>query len=320
MSSGIENASIKLQRVVGYKGRQNDVLYCHPLERSQRPTVVVYFGGDIQDLAENMQASIEKSNKKFSSTEKQNQRFVEWNLNRTAFYLSSCFPTSHIVVIRPTRIELETFSCFDNFVPSNNCGVPEYTPTHNALHHLERLLGCISDRITIDQVAGEDSTTLEDGEIVDSPQWSSRHVDLNENGIVLIGFSKGCVVLNQFIYEFHYLKTLTPEDDISNKFVSRITDMYWLDGGHAGDKNTWITSRCLLETLARLDIKIHVHVSPYQVQDSRRPWIGNEERIFCGLLKAAGGNVVETIHFEDETPTLETHFRILSVFRTPSSC
>lgn len=46
--SGTENASIKLKGVAGYKGRQNDVLYCHPLEKTQRPSVVVYFGGDIQ--------------------------------------------------------------------------------------------------------------------------------------------------------------------------------------------------------------------------------------------------------------------------------
>lgn len=28
--------------------------------------------------------------------------------------------------------------------------------------------------------------------------------------------------------------------------------MYWLDGGHGGQKNTWITSRSLLETLTRM--------------------------------------------------------------------
>lgn len=77
-------------------------------------------------------------------------------------------------------------------------------------------------------------------------------MDLDKYNLTLVGFSKGCVVLNQFLYEFHYLKTLTPDDDILGHFVARITDMYWLDGGHPGDKNTWITSTCLLETLARL--------------------------------------------------------------------
>lgn len=36
------------------------------------------------------------------------------------------------------------------------------------------------------------------------------------------------------------------------RLLSRIKDMYWLDGGHGGQKNTWITSRSLLETLTRM--------------------------------------------------------------------
>ncbi|CAH2228314.1 jg7698, partial [Pararge aegeria aegeria] len=71
-------------------------------------------------------------------------------------------------------------------------------------------------------------------------------------------------------------------------FMSRVADMYWLDGGHAGGKNTWITSRSLLETLTRLEVNMFVHVSPYQVQDEGRPWIGREEKAFTGLLNKLG--------------------------------
>lgn len=70
--------------------------------------------------------------------------------------------------------------------------------------------------------------------------------------LTLIGFSKGCVVLNQFLHEFHYYKSFTPEDSNEMKFISKIKDMYWLDGGHSGGKNTWITSTKILETLAKL--------------------------------------------------------------------
>lgn len=44
-------------------------------------------------------------------------------------------------------MEYKTFSCFDNFVPCVNCGAPEHTPTHNALHHLKSLLQNISEKI-----------------------------------------------------------------------------------------------------------------------------------------------------------------------------
>lgn len=68
--------------------------------------------------------------------------------------------------VRPCRIELRTFSCFDNFVPSNNCGVPEHTPTHYALHHLEQLLKCISDRVRTKKQKNAEESVLEDGEIL----------------------------------------------------------------------------------------------------------------------------------------------------------
>lgn len=44
-------------------------------------------------------------------------------------------------------MEFKTFSCYDNFVPCNNCGAPEHTPTHHTLQHLERLLQCASARL-----------------------------------------------------------------------------------------------------------------------------------------------------------------------------
>ncbi|EEB11632.1 conserved hypothetical protein [Pediculus humanus corporis] len=316
MREGGDNMALKLKGVVGYKGRQNDVIYCHPLEKTERTAAVIYFGGDIQDFRENMQSTVEKSNKK-GTVDEDNKNCLKWNLDHVATLLGSSFPTSHIIVVRPARMEFRMFSCFDNFVPSNNCGVPEHTPTHYALHHLEELLKCISDRVRTKKRPVDDSA-LEDGEIMGSPEqgeWWSQDLDLDMCNLTLIGFSKGCVVLNQFIYEFHYLKTLTPDNEILGRFVDRITDMYWLDGGHPGHKNTWITSRCLLETLSRLGIKIHVHVTPYQVRDERRAWIGNEQKMFSELLRAAGAEIEESIHFENETPTLQNHFQVLTAFR-----
>lgn len=34
-------------------------------------------------------------------------------------------------------MEYITFSCFDNFVRGNNAGVPDHTPMHYSLQHLE---------------------------------------------------------------------------------------------------------------------------------------------------------------------------------------
>lgn len=111
------------------------------------------------------------------------------------------------------------------------------------------------------------------------------------------------------------MKTLTPDDSSMMRLVSRIKDIYWLDGGHGGSKNVWITSRSLLETLTRLNINIHVHVTAYQVLDERRPWIKKEEKNFTELLKKLGANITRCLHFENKVADLFSHFEVLRGFR-----
>lgn len=113
------------------------------------------------------------------------------------------------------------------------------------------------------------------------------------------------------------MKTLTPDDCSMMKLVSRIKHMYWLDGGHGGGKNTWITARSLLETLCRLGICVHVHVTPYQVQDDHRPWLRKEEKQFTDLLKKLGCvGLSRTLHSGDSNMSnLFTHFEVLENFK-----
>ncbi|KAK9738203.1 C2orf69 [Popillia japonica] len=287
------------------------------------------------DFSENMQSHRDSKN------------YLKWNLEDTARLIQGNFLDSHLIVIRPARIEYKTFSCFKNFVPSNNCGAPEHTPMHYALQHLEKVLETVSEKLrtmteselraaaaSYNPVHLHDETDTEENTIQTSDDlmpnnanivyekpkleesfWWRENVQLDKYDISLIGFSKGCVVLNQFLYEFHYLKTLTPDDQTSMGIVSRIKDMYWLDGGHSGGKNTWITSRPLLETLTRLGIKVHVHVTPYQIQDDRRPWIKKEEKLFSDILRRLGAPVDRSVHFENVCPNLFIHFDVINVFK-----
>lgn len=81
-------------------------------------------------------------------------------------------------------------------------------------------------------------------------------------------------------------------------------------------KNTWITARSLLETLCRLNIAVHVHVTPYQVQDDHRPWLRKEEKAFTDLLKRLGCNITRTLHSNDSNiSNLFTHFEVLENFK-----
>ncbi|XP_047026265.1 mitochondrial protein C2orf69 homolog isoform X1 [Helicoverpa zea] len=345
---------VRLRRVAGHEGRANDALF-QPATRAPplKQHTLVFFGGDVQDYPEVMQAH------------RDNRNYLKWNLENTVRMLGHNFPTKHILAVRPSRyiggyrIEYKSFSCYDNFVPSNNAGVPEHTPTHNALHHLERLLQGVSNRIksfsSSELIEALSPVTLpEDIDIEDlhnssihpssdsskcngseseasgsavpllvphkptepDPLWWRDKLSLDESQLTLVGFSKGCVVLNQLIYEFHYTKTLTPGDSHMMRFMERIVDMYWLDGGHAGGKNTWITSRSLLETLTRLNVNVFIHVSPYQVQDEGRPWIGREEKAFTSLLKKLGAKVNRYLHDQPGmTHSLNMHFEVLANFK-----
>ncbi|XP_030370923.1 UPF0565 protein C2orf69 homolog [Scaptodrosophila lebanonensis] len=468
--------------VAGFQNRANDIVYCPPIVRQQSQhvedsTAIIYFGGDVQDFPESME------------TNRDSRGYMKYNLENSAILLREAFPRSHIIVIRPVRMEFKTFSCFDNFVRGNNAGVPDHTPMNHALQHLEKLLQNLSQRlisipeneildqaaqaaaaaaavaaaaaaaaltlsnatansdsssssstasdssqemdidilqvqenVTVDAdgavifpiVAGESAETETNNAhsgtnnataaaaavaannssssnditansnannsqesqqqqqqqqqqqssqattpptnnvehynsgnnsnsnndcagvatatsathtspslqqqqqsrvITDSnPLWWRENLNLDKSKLVLIGFSKGCVVLNQFIYEFHYLKTLTPDDSSMCRLLSRITDMYWLDGGHGGQKNTWITSRSLLETLTRMGMNIHVHLTPYQVQDDRRPWIRKEEKLFTEMLRRLNAPITRHLHYDNQPANLMTHFEVLQAF------
>lgn len=39
---------IRLCGIVGYEGRINDVVYCHPIVKTDNPSTIVFFGGDMQ--------------------------------------------------------------------------------------------------------------------------------------------------------------------------------------------------------------------------------------------------------------------------------
>ena len=182
--------------------------------------------------------------------------------------------------------------------------------------------------------------------------------DMLKLPLTIIGFSKGCVVLNQIVHELNnFINKPTPPDPLpttsdpqpttsdplpitsTNKskapndprvkipsdskssvdvelvnFVRQITSFYWLDSGHSGEEECWITDRELLSTLAVLHPEIHVHVTPHQMKCLQRPWICEEERQFVDILRELGIEVKETYHFKDEPRSLLNHFKVLDVF------
>jgi len=300
IAHNMSSSSPLLQRfpqVEGHQNRHNDVIY-HPISSTHGQNGSVYH--PLSSTEEGGRCSVYHP---LSSTQEQhgsviyfggdvqdlpevqathrdNSRYMEWNLEATAVLLAKNFPGKHIMVVRPARTELRTLSCFDNFVKSDAVGAPSHSKTHGALQHLQQLIFNVANKVNM---AREDLLP-----------------------VTLIGFSKGVVVLNQILYEL---------SDKKNCDLLAIFEMCWLDGGHNGGKETWITDKNLLNSFATSGIKVKVRVTPYQVRDTRRPWIRKEEKIFSQTLTRLGADIERKMYFEEEEACIENHFRILTTLK-----
>ncbi|XP_045465236.1 mitochondrial protein C2orf69 homolog [Harmonia axyridis] len=309
--------AIKVRDVVGYQNRLNDLLYCPPFtDKSQSIDatdsdfgIVVYFGGDIQDFHENM-VKKEKTNK-----------FTVWSLENTAKLLSCHYKTCHIVTVRPLSIEDGIFSNYSNFVQSMKYGIPKFVPNHGSLYHLQILLKNL--QIALNNLDYQEiKTRLEDTcralnfRQSHFPEETDYKRNLNDCPIYVVGFSKGCVVLNQFLHEFSHFKDSNDEE--VNNLMGRIRAMSWLDGGHSGKEGTWVISEEILADFAKMGKQAFVHVTPYQVRCPSRPWIRQEEEIFTRVLTSKNLDITRKLHFENAECTLDNHFQLLKEVFAPN--
>ncbi|XP_044288009.1 UPF0565 protein C2orf69 homolog [Varanus komodoensis] len=323
---------LRLPEVPGAEpSKTNDVLLLLPSPPSSAPLLglpqqhVIYFPGDVQNYREIMVCHPE------------NFQWERWCLENVAAILGRRFPGSYIWVIKSSRMHLHKFSCYDNFVASNMFGAPEHSTDFGAFKHLHALLvnafklvqnillsqktmynfsmdakavGC--DLPTVATTNGCPAAERE----LDCEHLSNSAMSFIEPNVIggvsftLIGFSKGCVVLNQLLYE---LKEAKKDRDI-NAFIKNIKAIYWLDGGHSGGSNTWVTYPDVLIDFSQTGISVNAHVTPYQVFDTMRAWIGKEHKRFVQILEELGMNVNSQLHFADEAPSLDNHFRVHEVF------
>ena len=234
-----------------------------------------------------------------------NQRYKQWHLEATAQLLRDKYPTSSIFIVKPCKMNLGTFSVYSNFVSSNLIGVPDHEQHMDSWKHLSLLM-----KNAVQSVLGVEQRSSE----VNSCSDVTSLAELYAQPKHVIGFSKGCVVLNQLLYE---LKTALSDDKV-RPFVSSVQTMTWLDGGHSGHGNgepTWVCDESVLQVLSATAIRVYSHVSPYQISDAMRPWKGKEHKKFISLLRKLKIGVTNTVYFEDEPASIENHFQILSEFK-----
>ncbi|XP_062861675.1 mitochondrial protein C2orf69 homolog [Trichomycterus rosablanca] len=295
-SPGCSSCPPRLVRLLAVPGSQphriNDVLLLRPdathteQPRFENTAHVVFFPGDIQNFHQEMALQPEAA------------PWLSFSLERVAVVLGARFPGRHVWLVRPSRFYLQKFSCYANFVASDAFGAPKHSPNYGAVRHLRALLGHAMELAGI-------AKPLPSLENVPVPAPLPRGFSL-----ILVGFSKGCVVLNQIVHE---LGTARADPELQ-KFLDCVSDMYWLDGGHPGTGETWVTDKQVLGKLASTRIAVHAHVTPYEVCDPGRPWVGREHRRFVKTLEELGACITHQLHFKDEPAAITNHFRVIEEF------
>ena len=271
-----------IESVKGFNGASNSVL----ISRCHKPaTTVVFFPGDVQDLENKM------------LQHRDNRRYSQWNLEETTKKLFRKFNQARqnscdVVTILPSTHLYGIFAVYSNFLNCDQTGNPRAagelgnecdnttTTTKYPWQHLEALL-------------------------------KSLNVLFDDRKLVLIAFSKGCVVLNALLENF------SPALADSLPLFVNLSEMYWLDGGHSGGKNTWLTKTSdILPFLEKCgnQVKFQIDVTPYQVCCPNRPWNGKECRKFVKILTTSQAKIRYYCHFEELTPSLDYHFKILDEF------
>jgi len=236
-----------------------------------------------------------------------NHRYAKWDVESTAILLLRRFPRSHVWVVKAAHMELGTFSIYSNFVSwksvSDGAGGPFHHTGQRSWHHLQQLI----------ENAVNQMNTCPNGSDADTCSPVTSGIHCSNLPVILVGFSKGCVVLNQLMYDRASTLNTTEETNLGAKeFVKLATEAYWLDGGHAGGRETWVTDDSVHKSLVGMSIRSHV--TPYQVKDESRPWIGKEQKRFIAGLTKYNVTFTNSLHFTDEKRSLENHFRILQAF------
>jgi len=222
--------------------------------------------------------------------------------------LANSFPGTNRLLIRPAYQLPEGQSVYANLLSATDpigalltdpvTGVEALTTRT----HLAPLLSCIQAHLRTDQ-----------------------GLDLPQLPLILVGFSKGCLVLNHLLLEeAHVPCSSATEADDGLFALGLIRRMVWVDAGNSklpgAYPGPW--PDLVHRFLQRLDdargtagddpVRFDIHTTPFMVQ--LRPWLRQELEQFCQTLRTgahAGFQSACHPHYHGETPSLDAHFKVL---------
>ncbi|KAL8091936.1 uncharacterized protein LOC141693354 isoform X3 [Apium graveolens] len=167
---------------------------------------------------------------------------------------------------------------------------------------------------------------------------------LHQPRIILLGFSKGGMVLNQLMTEIAFLdlnstKSLEVNEthdtgdlvqienqiipSLNNLLLDSIAEIHFVDAG-LNCAGAYLTDPDVIQRISKRllhraqSLKFVLHGTPRQWCDRMRVWIREEKDTLVQLLKSeaeSGGNlsVSEKLYFADMTPNLQMHFEIIEI-------
>ncbi|CAH8467198.1 unnamed protein product [Heterobilharzia americana] len=306
----------EIKDCVGSLNKRNDVVF---LGKKTFPTVnLVYFGGDIQDYESNMRQN------KFTN------QYIKWSLENTAQNLYERFTNQfsqsnpHVWIIRASQWIANSLACYVNFLSFTKSGIPLFENNEIYEYTAVRHLNCLLSN-AVKHLSNCESDV----------QCQVLNIPLR-----LIGFSKGCCVLTELIYELsvsndsnetssHLFSDFTTE---TNEICKSLSHIYWLDSGHPGIHHQWPVSVNYLSLLKPATCpKIHVHATPYQIMNHSKPQKSADFNRFLDILSQFNLPFTKVLHFMADTSrisesistesekievncSLERHFEILNQF------
>ncbi|RNA32594.1 hypothetical protein BpHYR1_038721 [Brachionus plicatilis] len=280
LSSSKDNSNhVILKQLEGNSDCFNDVIIIK-CTQSKAKYNLIYFGGDIQNYEDEMNKS---------STCKS---FTKWNLLTTGYLLEKKFSSSpetaaNILIIRPDFFHLKCFANYSNFVTCTDFGIP--ITISNAWD--SKLDQSELNSMPVQADAGTNKTSCIDHvkkllfKSLSEYNSSTKKDQIDDKlPIILCGFSKGCVVLNQFCTEL--CPSIRPSTDYESvhEFLTQIKHIFWLDGGHSGTENSWIKSEEIVQSIKQFKWSCYVFVTPYQLK-SQKLMAVQEYHTFIELLK-----------------------------------
>ncbi|CDY37013.1 BnaA04g25910D [Brassica napus] len=155
---------------------------------------------------------------------------------------------------------------------------------------------------------------------------------------ILLGFSKGGVVMNQFLSEMSSLETNSSSEDeeigiipaSKESFLKSVSEVHYVDVG-LNSSGAYITDQNVVQRISQRlagggsSVSVFVHGTPRQWRDEQRGWIVKEKDELVRLLKSEGENsggklqVHERFYFADRVPDLQMHFEIIDVMDVSSA-